>query len=714
MSEEQRAEDSQPMTTAFTLSWLPDDIAVVHIDVIGERVNTLKSAFAEHVETILAQAAAKGMPRGMIIMSGKPDSFIAGADIGMLDACPDAGAAQALSRQGQDTFSRLSRLSFPVVAAIHGACLGGGLELALACDYRICTPDDATVLGLPEVQLGLLPGAGGTQRLPRLIGADRALDLMLTGRRLRAAQAKKWGLVDDVVPRTILIEAAIAQIRLGKRKARGCGQNGRQRFLSLPFVRRVLFDRVRKLTRAKTQGHYPAAEQVIDVVICGLTQGETAGYAAEARAFGQLVMSPVSKALRRLFFASSALKSEAEGGNVGPLRRVGIVGGGLMGGGIAGITVLQGHLPVRIKDIDHQGVIHALRHSWRQLDELAARRRITPAVQRQRMSLISGGIDYQGFERADVVVEAVFEDLALKRRIVADIEAVTPEQTIFATNTSSLPIHQIADGARRPERIVGLHYFSPVEKMPLVEVIPHAGTHPDVVATVVELAKRQGKTAIVVADGAGFYVNRILTPYLNEAARCLLEGEPVDSIDRALVKFGFPVGPFALLDEVGLDVAMKIAPVLYQALGERFGVSPVLEAMLRNNRLGRKNHRGFYRYAQRGIRWRRAEKKVDDHVYTLLGVTPKPHLAPELIAQRCVMMMLNEAAYCLAESIIRSERDGDIGAVFGIGFPPFLGGPFHYMRQLGMDTVAASLRILREQYGERFRPCEALLQENGE
>ncbi|WPD75388.1 fatty acid oxidation complex subunit alpha FadJ [Dickeya fangzhongdai] len=699
--------------TAFQLTLRPDHIGVITVDVPGEKVNTLKAAFAEQMRAVLTQARQHNGLLGLVILSGKPESFIAGADIGMLDACSDAAAAQALAETGQETLEAIAHLPFPVVAAIHGACLGGGLELALACDYRLCTPDDSTRLGLPEVQLGLLPGAGGTQRLPRLIGVDRALELILTGRQLRAAQARRLGLVDEVVPHAVLLEAALSFIRRGKRQPSSPGW--RHRLLMLPYVRRWLFERVRRQTQAKTQGNYPATARILAVVRRGLEQGSQAGYQAEARAFGRLVASPESVALRRLFFTATALKKD-RGAPVepGPLRRVGVLGGGLMGGGIAGVTALNGRLPVRIKDVHEQGITLALRNSWQRLSKQVERRRITPAEQRRQMSLISGGTDYRGFERVDVVVEAVFEDLALKQQMVRETEAVTPPHAVFATNTSSLPIHQIAAGASRPEQVIGLHYFSPVDKMPLVEVIPHAGTSDQTLSTTVALAKKQGKTAIVVADKAGFYVNRILAPYLNEAARCLLEGEPVESVDQALVRFGFPVGPFTLLDEVGIDVAMKIVPVLVAELGERFCAPPALEAIARDNRKGRKNGRGFYRYDQSRYErlcglWRRQGKVSDGSLYPLLDVTPKAHLDPALIAQRCVMMMLNEAVRCLDEGVIRRPGDGDIGAVMGIGFPPFLGGPFHYMNQLGIETVVGTLLSLQAQYGDRFAPAEGLL-----
>ncbi|KAA8996950.1 fatty acid oxidation complex subunit alpha FadJ [Affinibrenneria salicis] len=698
---------ADPETGAFTLTIRPDNIGVISIDVPGEKVNTLQAAFARQIMALLQQAQRHAALRGLILISDKPDSFIAGADIGMLDACRSALQAQELAQQGQAIFASIEALPFPVVAAIHGACLGGGLELALACDRRVCSSDDKTVLGLPEVQLGLLPGSGGTQRLPRLIGAPRALDLMLSGRRLRAGQALKWRLVDDVVPADILLDTAVGLVKQGK-----------YRRPSLPWPLRLLhsapvrpwfFRLARRQTRARTRGHYPAPEKMIQLVRYGLDNGDQAGYQAEAKVFGKLVMTPESAALRSLFFASAALKKQSEpaAGDAAP-RRIGILGGGLMGGGIACVTALRAGLPVRIRDINEEGIDSALRHSWLALEKRRRSKGLRPAEQQRQMLLISGGTDFHGFRRVDLVIEAVYEDLALKRQMVAEVERNAAPATIFATNTSSLPIHQIAAGAQRPQQVIGLHYFSPVEKMPLVEVIPHAQTSAATIAGALALARQQGKTAIVVADRAGFYVNRILAPYVNEAARCLIEGEPIDAIDQALVGFGFPVGPLTLLDEVGIDIALKIAPILTQQLGERFSAPPALEALLADERKGRKNRRGFYLYPTRRGVWRRT-RRADRSIYPLLGVAPKAHLGAALIAQRCVMLLLNEAARCLDEGVIQCARDGDIGAVFGLGFPPFTGGPFRYIDRLGVDKVVDTLLLLQQQFGDRFAPCARLL-----
>lgn len=706
-------QSSAEPVSAFSLMFTAEHVGIITIDVPGEKVNTLKAEFAQQICAILQKAQQYPNLKGLVLVSGKSDSFIAGADITMISGCKTAAEASELAQKGQTVMSQIASFSVPVVAAIHGACLGGGLELALACHSRVCSLDDKTQLGLPEVQLGLLPGSGGTQRLPRLIGAPKALDMMLTGRSIRAKQALRMGLVDDAVPYSILLKTALERVAKGRKSRPPLPWQAR--LAGGPLGKSLLFSFVRKQTRAKTHGNYPATEKIIDVVKTGLDQGSGNGYQAEAKAFGELVMTPQSAALRGLFFASTALKKE-KGAHAEPLpvHRVGILGGGLMGGGIANVTATRAGLPVRIKDINQEGIRHALKYSWDLLEKKVRSRRLTRNEQQRQMMLISGTTDYSGFSQIDIVVEAVFEDLTLKQSMVAEIEKNAAPRTIFASNTSSLPIHLIAEKATRPDQVIGLHYFSPVDKMPLVEVIPHAGTSAQTISTTVSLAKKQGKTAIVVGDSAGFYVNRILAPYINEAARCLLAGEPVDHIDNALVNFGFPVGPVQLLDEVGIDVGTKIGPILVEAFGDRFAAPSGFDAVLQDDRKGRKNGKGFYLYGQKG---RGAKKKqVDPSVYRLLNVTPKAQQSGEEIAQRCVMLMLNEAVRCLDENVIRSARDGDLGAVFGIGFPPFRGGPFRYIDTLGAATVVKTLEQLAQRYGEHFTPCDALVRraEQGE
>lgn len=697
-------------TNSFSLQIRDDQIGVITMDIAGESMNVLKAAFADEISSLLGEIKANSQLKGLVFISGKPDSFIAGADISMLDGCKTAAEAEAIGRMGQQMFDQLEQLSIPLVAAIHGPCLGGGLELAMACHARIATTDNKTVLGLPEVQLGLLPGSGGTQRLPRLVGLQKALDMILTGKQLRASQAKKAGLVDEVVPVSILLEAAVKLALKGKPQREAIKLNLLGKVLErTPFGRNVLFSQARKQTLKKTQGNYPAPLKILDVIKTGVDSGMQAGLAAEAKAFGQLCMTKESAALRSLFFATTQMKKETGAGDTKPakIRKAAVLGGGLMGGGIANVTATKAGVPVRIKDINQQGISNALKYSYSLLEKKFKRRFISKADMQKQLLRMTGTTDYSGFHDVDIVVEAVFEDLALKQQMVADIEQHCAEHTIFASNTSSLPIAQIAAKAARPENVIGLHYFSPVDKMPLVEVIAHDNTSAQTIASTVAFARKQGKTPIVVKDGAGFYVNRILALYMNEAANILLEGEPVEKIDKALVQFGFPVGPITLLDEVGIDVGAKISPILAKELGERFVAPGAFDKLLADGRKGKKTEKGFYLYGKNA---KKGKKLVDETVYSVLGVTAAPRLNRDEISSRCMVQMLNEAVRTLEEGIIASARDGDIGAIFGIGFPPFLGGPFRYIDQLGAANLLAQLRNLESRFGSRFAPAPLLVQ----
>ncbi|QYK03840.1 fatty acid oxidation complex subunit alpha FadJ [Shewanella zhangzhouensis] len=695
------------MEKTFSLSRRDDGIALLTMDVPGETMNTLKAQFAPEITAILQEIKADSSIKGLVLISGKADSFVAGADISMLDACETAEDARLLSRQGHHVFAELEALNIPVVAAIHGACLGGGLELALACHQRVCSDSSKTMLGVPEVQLGLLPGGGGTQRLPRLIGIAKALDLMLTGKQVRPKQAIKMGLVNDVVPQSILLDTAIEMALAGKKPRKPLKQPLVTKLLEgTPVGRNIMFDQATKQVLKKTQGNYPSPLKIIDCVREGMAKGMEKGLEVEAAHFGALVATPESAALRSIFFATTEMKKETGAGDVKPRKvaKAVVLGGGLMGGGIASVTTTKAKVPVRVKDISEKGLSNALGYAYKLLDKGVKRRHMTPAERDKLMSLMTTTTEYRGVKDADIVIEAVFEDLNLKHQMVRDIEKECGEHTIFASNTSSLPITQIAEAASRPENVIGLHYFSPVEKMPLVEVIAHEKTSPETIATTVAFARKQGKTPIVVKDCAGFYVNRILALYMNEAAQLLLEGQAVDHLDKALVKFGFPVGPMTLLDEVGIDVGAKISPILEKELGERFKAPAAFDKLMADDRKGRKNGKGFYLYGKAA----KKGKKVDESVYSLLGLTPATGKEAGEIAERCVVQMLNEAVRCLEEGIIASPRDGDIGAIFGIGFPPFLGGPFRYMDTLGAAKMVSLLEGYQSRYGDRFAPAALL------
>ncbi len=708
-----------------------DGVAVLTLDLPGEAVNTLSPSTGALFDAALARALEDTGVRAVVFTSGKPDGFVAGADVRWLGSLKTKEDGERASREGQEGFTSLSKYPKPVLAAIHGACLGGGLEWALACSYRMCSDSQKTQLGLPEVQLGLLPGAGGTQRLPRLIGIAEALEVILTGKSVRPAKAKKLGLVDEVVPAPILLEVALVRARAlgdGSLKVDRTHRNsqpahglvgalsalGRKETwteLALednPLGRAFLFDQARKQLLRKTHGHYPAPERALEVVRTGMEKGMEAGLVAEAHAFGDLLTTDVSHRLREIFFATTELKKDrgVPDGSVKalPVRKLAVLGGGLMGGGIAYVSAVTAGVPVRIKERDDAAAGRALAHVRGQLQAQVDKRRLTPRQLEARMARVTAGVDFAGFARADVVVEAVFEDLPLKQRLRDEVEAVTAAECIFASNTSSIPITRLAEGARRPAQVIGMHYFSPVEKMPLLEVITHAGTAPWVTATCVALGKRQGKTVIVVRDGPGFYTSRVLAPYLNEAAYLLLDGADVRSVDEALVDFGFPVGPYQLLDEVGIDVGEKVAHVLQAAFGDRMRAPEAMSALVKDGRLGRKAKKGFYTYDGK-------KKVVDETVYAVLpGALKRRPVTKEEVIERCVYPLVNEAIRCLEEGIVRSARDADIGAVFGLGFPPFRGGPFHFADAFGPAALAGRLESLANKLGARFEPS-ALLRE---
>ncbi len=697
-----------------------DGVAVITYDVPGAPVNTLKASFSEEFAEVLGRLESDSSIKAAVIVSGKPDTFVAGADIDMLRDVKTASDAERLSRLAQEGFRRLEGLEKPVVAAIHGAALGGGFELALACHGRVLSDDNKTTLAFPEVQLGLLPGSNGLQRLARIVGLQAVLDFGLTGKSLRASKARKLGVADDVVPRSILVQVAAE-----KALALASGDKGKKKkahvdvqaltALALeknPLGRKVLFKQARTMALKKSGGHYPAIERIIDVIETYADKGMEASSELENRYFGELCVSETARQLIGIFEATTALKKDTgvDDASVKPrtTRKIAVLGGGLMGGGIAFVSIQNARIPVRMKERDLEGLSRGFKHVHELLSERVKKRQMTRIERTKKLGMLTGTTDFSGFGDTDVVIEAVFEDLALKHRMVLDVEKSCSPETIFASNTSSIPISKIASVAKRPELVVGMHYFSPVQKMPLLEVIRTDKTAPWVVATAVAIGKKQGKTVIVVNDGTGFYTSRILGPLMNEAAYILAEGIPVEDIDGAMRKWGWPVGPITLLDEVGIDIAAHIGPIMVEAFGERMTPPPMFAKLVADDRKGRKNERGFYVYG--GKRKKEGSKQVDQSVYKVLGIEPKNKMAPEEIQMRCSLQFVNEAVRCLGDGILRSARDGDIGAIFGLGFPPFRGGPFRWIDSVGAPEVLRRIEQYHERFGKRWEPAPLLVE----
>ena len=697
-------------------------VATVLFDAPGEPVNTIHPAVGEEFDALLTELAKDGAVKALVVASAKKDSFIAGAKIDLIQKARSAAEVEAASRGMQALMNRVERYAKPVVAAIHGAALGGGLEWALACHWRIASDDRKTQLGLPEVQLGLLPAGGGTQRLPRLIGIAAALDVILAGKSVRARKAKKLGLVDEVVPAAILLDVArrrAIELAAGELRREAPAAVARLRKDGIVALQRlalednslgreVLFREARRKLLRKTRGHYPAPEKALEAVQVGYEKGVERGLEREARLFGELAVTDVSRRLIDIFFATTALKKDTgvddPSVKARDVERVGVLGGGLMGSGIAFVSVNAG-LAVRVRERDDASAAKALASVRGHLDERVKRRSIDKLERQATMRLLTATTDWSGFEGVDLLIEAVFEDLALKQDMVRAFEKMNP-RGIFASNTSSIPIGRIAEGSAHPETVLGMHYFSPVQKMPLLEVIATPRTAPEVVATAVAVGKRQGKTVIVVNDGPGFYTSRILAPYMNEAAELLVEGAAIEDIDGALTDFGMPVGPITLLDEVGIDVGSKVGKILHQAFGERMAPPKALERVIADGRLGRKSRKGFYLYGEKA-----KKKEVDATVYDLLpGGAKRKKLSRDEIAERIVLQFVNEAIRCLGERILRSARDGDVGAIFGLGFPPFRGGPFRYADAIGPKALLDRMERWHDRFGDRFEPAPLLVE----
>lgn len=674
-------------------------IATLLIDQPGRRVNVMNTAFVEEFSRAVDSLGPE--LKGVIVTSGKEGQFLAGADLDQVVLATRPAEVEEEVRQLHRALNRLESLPYPTVAAINGPAMGGGLELALACDYRVVVESQGNMLGSPEVQLGLLPAGGATQRLPRLIGLSRALGLILESTRYNPRRARKYGVVDEVVHPAVLIEAARGWLPRGKRTTHGRWSRLDQAAERWPMVRAVIYRQAERTIRKKTRGHYPAPLKALDAVRAGMEQGMGAGLAAEAVAFGDLASGPVAHNLINLFLATEALKREQKALTPQALAvdTMAVVGAGFMGAGIAQMAAASGYA-VRLRDLTPEQVARGIKTA-RDLTLNAARKgRFSRTEAQDILSRLSGTTDSSGFRRAQLAVEAVFEDVAVKRQVIKDLEAVLSPEAVIASNTSSLPIGSLAAGAKRPDRIVGMHFFSPVHRMPLVEVIRAEATSDQAVATVVEIGRAMGKAVIVVGDGPGFYTTRVLGAMMQEAFHLFDEGASIESIDRAMTAFGFPVGPLALADEVGIDVGAHISEIMQQAFGEEVAPAEIITRLVAAGRLGRKSKAGFYDYSGR-------KKKPDPRVYELRSAPP--HEFPrDLIQRRLVLALVNATARCLEEGVIASPRDGDVGAILGFGFPPFLGGPFRYADSLGAFSVVEQLRQMEYAYGRRFAPAPNL------
>ncbi|MBR9918843.1 fatty acid oxidation complex subunit alpha FadJ [bacterium] len=684
-----------------------ENVAVITLNQPGEKVNTLNEAMMDQFENFLDDLESDVSLKGAVLISGKKNNFIAGADIEMFKARETAEEIEQLSLGGHKILNRVESSSKPIVVAIHGSCMGGGLELSLACHYRIASGHSKTIMALPEVKLGILPGTGGTQRLPRLIGIQKSLNYMLTGKNIYARQAYKMGLVDELVHKDALEEAAIKAVHSvssGKFERTDKRTSMEKMIESNGLGRKIVFSQALKQTLAQTRGNYPAPEKILDAVEYGYKHGKEKGLLNEAKLFGELGATQESRALVNLFFAMNNAKKNPQKDLVKPVNKIGVLGAGLMGSGIADVSINKGKYSVLLKDRDLESASKGEQGIWEDLNKKSKKRIITKFERDEIASRVTGVDSYAGFDGVNLVIEAVFEDLNLKHKIIKEVEEVTSDDTIFASNTSSLPISEIAKASSHPENVIGMHYFSPVQKMPLLEIITTEQTADWVTATAYEVGVKQGKTVIVVNDGPGFYTTRILAPFMNEALLLLEEGASIEFLDKAMKQFGYPVGPMALLDEVGFDVGAHVGETMKPMFDKRGArSSEKAQELVDEGYLGRKNKKGMYSYSDG------KKKEVNTGIYKYFGGTNRTNPDMETAQFRMALTMINEAAYCLEEGILKSATDGDLGAILGLGFPPFLGGPFRYIDRLGADVIVKKLNGFAEEFGPRFKPASILM-----
>ncbi len=653
----------------------------------------------------------------IIVTSKKNKVFIAGADIDEIKSMSSKEEFAKAIDTAHEIFNMIEDLSIPVMAAIHGACMGGGTEFALACDYRLATEDSSTRIGLPEIQLGILPGFGGCVRLPRVVGLQASLDIILAGKSVQAKKAQKIGLVDRLVHPSILMDHAI-QWALeilkeggGKRRKYFRPKSAMDKFLESFVGRSIVFKKARQGVMKATKGHYPAPLRALEVVrqSYGLKNRQQA-LAIERDGFCDLGTTEVAKNLIHVFYLTEMVKKVkgiAESAKPKDVKSIGILGAGTMGGGIAYQAADKG-VAVRIKDLNTEALGRAMKHASELWQKLFKKKVIDKYQLQQRLDLVTTTTTFSGFGNLDLVIEAIVEDMGIKQKVIGETAGKCRPDTIIVTNTSSLSVNEISKGHPRPEFFAGMHFFNPVDRMPLVEVIRGEKSSEDTIATVYDLAKKMGKMPVVVKDGPGFLVNRLLLPYMAEAAFLLQEGMSVDRVDEWFInEFGMPMGPFALMDEVGLDVCIKVLKIFRKAFGERIETAACLDSLDKSGRLGKKNGKGFYQYDENGKRG-----DSDSSIYSALGLSvPTSPLSEKECVERCVFAMVNESALALLEDhIVETPHEVDLAMIMGTGFPPFRGGLLKYADSLGTAYIADQLETYAQQKKAlRLKPSVPLM-----
>jgi 3-hydroxyacyl-CoA dehydrogenase/enoyl-CoA hydratase/3-hydroxybutyryl-CoA epimerase len=678
----------------------PDGICIITLDRPNSSANIFDRETLEELKTEFERIASAPQIRGVILISAKNSIFVAGADLNLMNEKASAADVEQLIALGQDVMNRLAALTIPTVAAVHGAAVGGGYEICLACDYRVASPDKATKLGLPEINLGLLPAWGGATRLPRLIGLPKALSIILGGKIVAARQALKLGMVDQLAPREYLLDVAAKLIGQGKPRRPS------HKLLNNAVAASIIAKRARDAVLKKTRGHYPAPLKALEVAARGISKSIPDSLALERQGILELVQTEACLNLIRVFFLQERTKKLSVPGlsreaAVQPIKRTAVIGCGVMGAGIAQWLSAR-NFPVILRDLNTEQVAKGMAAIAKIYQQAVKRRVFTPLEARQAMDRISPAPSEVPLRQADIVIEAAVEKLELKKKIFGRLDEQVREDTILATNTSALPISELAAATLHPERVLGLHFFNPVHRMQLVEIVAARQTSPAVLQRALRFVQQMGKLPVLVKDSPGFLVNRILMPYLVEAGNLFEAGVSVRQLDQAMLDFGMPMGPMTLLDEVGIDVALHVAETLSANYRDRMRVPETLGKMVQAGRLGRKAGRGFLIHAK--------GKEPVPNPDSQRHQSRKSELSSTECQSRMVLLMINEAARCLEEQIVSGPADVDFAMIMGTGFAPFRGGPLRYADRLGIPTVVAEMERLVQSGAAHFAPC-ALLRE---
>jgi 3-hydroxyacyl-CoA dehydrogenase / enoyl-CoA hydratase / 3-hydroxybutyryl-CoA epimerase len=708
------------MSNFFDFKIDKNGIARLTFDQKDEKVNKLSSKALSELSKTLKEASINKNIQILVFDSKKENIFIAGADINEIKDISNEEDALKKVSQGQNILNQIANLSFPTISFINGACLGGGLELALACTYRIATDNPKTKLGLPEVNLGIIPGFGGTQRLPKLVGLQHSLTMILSGKAIDYKKAYKIGLADEITKEEFgkecldkFIEKILSQpkrnLYLLKRQ-----NNKRSRFTKETILmgKFFIYKIARKNLIAKTRSHYPAPLAALKVIEESYDLADDKilkGLEIEAQYFSKLASKEVAKNLISLFFASEEVKKfkpDINKAEITKVKNTSLIGAGIMGGGIAWLFSNY-NIPIRMKDISNQGIALGFKQIHKIYSQLKKIRKYNDNEINLKINNITATLDYSGFKNSDLIIEAIIEDINIKKSTLKELENHISKDAIIASNTSSLSITKMAESLKNPERFIGMHFFNPVNRMPLVEVITGEKTSKKAIATIVELSKKLGKTPIIVKDVPGFLVNRILIPYINEAGLLIEEGANLELVDELIFDFGMPMGPFTLADAVGIDVGYKVAKILEEGYGNRMKVCDLLAEIYENKEMwGKKTGKGFFNYDKKG-----KKTTINKDVTEIISnsALKKSKFFEEDVIDRCIFIMINEAARCLEEKVVKNAKFLDIAMIMGTGFPPFRGGLLKYADNIGIKKILSRMRKLNKLYGKRFEPANLLV-----